>query len=147
MSQSQSKCSRPNAINDYNNFNQFIIDAHFKVVQSGLPNYLGEKILLPSNFNFQFLTQQLADYHDKIVIEFLRYGFPIDHNGETGSHLVSRNHAGAREFPEQIKKLLEKEVRLKACIGPFNTPPHSHALSSVLLIQCQKRQQGPETNT
>ena len=43
---------------------------------SGTFNHEKCKIQIPSNFNFPFLEQQLADYHDKDLIQFLKYGFP-----------------------------------------------------------------------
>ena len=99
-----------------------MVTANILTNKSGLSNYMGCKIPLPSKFNFEFLEFWLQDYNDKQVIQFLKYGFPLGHNGLTGSQEKTKNHTGARNFPQQIAKLLEKEVKLKVAIGPFNKP-------------------------
>ena len=55
--------------------------ANLRVRNSGVPNFIGEKILLQSKFNLPLLDKLLADYHDRRLLDFLMYGFPIDHDG------------------------------------------------------------------
>ena len=78
--------------------------AHTAIKCSGLPNYLGCWLTIPSYFNFEFLEHELKDYHDKLVIDFLKYGFPVDHDGTTGVSISLHNHAGAREFKDEVEK-------------------------------------------
>ena len=86
------------------NFNLFMINAHFTVKATGVPNFKQARIQIPSKFNFEFLERELHFYHDKEVIDLLKFGFPLAHNGSTGSKLVPKNHGGARDFPDQMKK-------------------------------------------
>ena len=96
--------------------------------KSGVPNYLGLRIQLPSNFNFKYLEKHLLGHSDTLLIDFLRFGFPVDHSGNTGSKVVPHNHAGATEFPQQMRKLLRKEVEFGSTLGPFSEPilPNSY---------------------
>ena len=88
-----------------------------------MPNFKGCRLQIPSGFNFRFLDKELSSYHDKIVVDLLRFGFPLDHNNITGSNVIPSNHAGARNFPNQIRGILNKEIETGATIGPFRKSP------------------------
>ena len=113
------------------------------VKRSGVPNYVGCKVPLPSPINITYLEQKLAGYHDDRIIKFLKYGFPINHNGVTGSRALPRNHAGARDYAHELKQQLDNECRLHACVGPFVAPPISDLfyspLNSVLKRESNRR--------
>ena len=81
------------------------------------------KIQIPSNFNFDYLENMLKNYEDREVIQMLRYGFPLSHDGKHGSKQIPRNHLGARNFPNEIQRILDKEVKHNAAIGPFEVSP------------------------
>ena len=100
-----------------------MIQAHAKVVETGHPNFLAAKVLLPSRFNFNYLERVLEYYPDKIIIELLKYGFPLAHNGKSGSKSIPKNHKGARNYPSQMEEMLKKEVQQHAVIGPFDKSP------------------------
>ena len=102
---------------------RFIIDVNRKVRDSGKPNYLGCRIPIPSNFNFEFLEHQLKGYSDRNIVQFLKFGFPLGHDGKTGSKVTPGNHLGARNFTAHMEKLLHKEIDLKAAIGLFKRSP------------------------
>ena len=104
-------------------FQTFLIESSQIIKRSGVPNYKGCHIPIPSKINFKFLQEKLSKYHDKIVVDLLKFGFPLDFNATTGVKTVPRNHAGARDFKPIIKKQIEKEIRLNACIGPFRESP------------------------
>ena len=93
------------------------------IFNSKVPNKDGCQILVKSNFNLEFLERELKNYHRKHVLEFLKFGFPIDHKRSSGVAVVQRNHKGAREFKKECWKYVEKEVKLGAMIGPFEQPP------------------------
>ena len=50
-----------------------ILLAH-KVTDSGLPNIYGCRIPVKSNWNLELFSSLLVDYHDKKVVDWLRYG-------------------------------------------------------------------------
>ena len=105
---------------------------------NGILNKLGkynfeEKLVkIPSNFNFEYLHRELKDYCDKEVIDLMQYGFPVGHNGKTGSREIPKNHKGAELYPEQMRNILQKEVDFKSVLGPFTYPPFEDACYSPL---------------
>ena len=100
-----------------------MVKANRQVRKSGIPNFLGEKIVMPSNFNFGFIEEKLTNYDDKEVIDLLKFGFPLSHNGKTGSKEIPHNHTGATFYPEEMKRILSKEIEHKSIIGPFKKSP------------------------
>ena len=104
-------------------FGEFMVRANKVIRKSGVPNFMGEKILIPSQFNFGYLQEMLEDYHDRQVVELLKYGFPLSHDGKTGSKSLLKNHKGARDWPQQMESILNKEVATHSAIGPFDSSP------------------------
>ena len=100
-----------------------MIQCNLRVCQSGLPNFKGLRIQIPSHFNFDYLSRMLENYDDKQIIDLLQFGFPLSHDGKTGSKLVPKNHGGACDWPKEIEKILNKEIAARAAIGPFNVSP------------------------
>ena len=103
-----------------NPHNEFWLEAHKKVRKSHKYNFQGCRILIPSRFNFDFIENELKNYEDKEVIELLKFGFPLAHDGKTGNRKIPNNHKGATLFPSQIESILEEEVLSGAAIGPFD---------------------------
>ena len=111
--------------NSAKNFNDFMIWANIKVHKSGLPNFKGECIQILSNFKYDYIEKMLANYHDKEIMDLLKFGFLLSHNGVSGLKAIPKNHKGVRDWPEQMQKILNKEINLKAAIGPFDKSPFS----------------------
>ncbi|CAC5407012.1 unnamed protein product [Mytilus coruscus] len=83
---------------DMNNFSR----VHEAVFYSGKPNFAYCKIPVRSNFNIQLWEQLLEDYHDKIVFEFLKYGWPLNYVKDTLSDPPTRrqNHLSQFSIPK-----------------------------------------------
>ncbi|VDH91426.1 Hypothetical predicted protein [Mytilus galloprovincialis] len=104
-----------------------MIEIHNQIVQSGYPNYLGCRIPVKSGINVDFFRENLIDYDDEIICEFLQFGAPIGYQGEMlneGSSKV-KNHKGATDFHDEILAYLLKEATYGAIIGPFDKNPFS----------------------
>ena len=110
----------------------FLVKTAHLVKKSGVYNYQGCKIPLPSNFNFEFLQKELAQYHNKQVIKFLKYGFPVDCKVKGVDPGIPNYDKGATEFGAQVKSLLQKEVKLGGFLGPFEKPPFTEPRYSPL---------------
>ena len=95
---------------------------------SGLPNFKGCRIPVPSSkkFNLKLWRRELNSYEDKVVCDFLEFGFPLDFD-ETAQldYNIRRNHKGARDFPEFIEKFLQRECKSLRIVGPFERSPFS----------------------
>ena len=89
-------------------------------------------MVLPSNFNFKFLEAYLHDYHDKQIIEFLKFGFPVDCTPPVKNPGIPTNHNGAIDFPAQVQEQLDSEVALGGILGPFKEIPFSNPRFSPL---------------
>ena len=65
-------------------------------------------------------------YEDIAIIDLLKYGFPLDFDrNRTVSFDGKRNHKGARDHPEFIRKYLSKECDASRIVGPFKKNPLS----------------------
>ena len=100
-----------------------MIKTHYRVFNTGVFNFEKARIVLPSRFNFKFLQDKLVGYHDIQVLDMLKFGFPLSHDGTTGSHVIPKNHSGATLFPDHIRELLRKEVSYNSVLGPFKDSP------------------------
>ena len=80
------------------------------VLQSGVPNYRGVRVPLSSGFNLQYLKEMLTDYHDKILIDYLTFGFPLGlANGANVKSNAKDNHASALNYPEAVEEYIKAE--------------------------------------
>ena len=107
-----------------------LVDLFEHVHASGLPNYACCRIPLPhSNLNISVWREKLTGYEDKIVCEYLEYGFPLDVNKKQKlSYEERRNHKGARDFPQFIDKYFHRECTAGRVAGPFRYNPLSVSL-------------------
>ena len=116
-------CNTSHGMVDSQFWQSFFIAAYFKVFHSGIPNFRGCRIPIPSKLDFKFLERHLADYHDYQVVNLLKYSFPLGHNRKMGVSMVEKNHTGARLFVKEMRNILKNEVSSGAAISPFNVSP------------------------
>ena len=114
----------------------------FSVQASGKPNYLCTRVPVPTHWDLDLLDSLLEDYEDKLVVEFLRYGWSMSRSIlplTNGSAKV--NHKGALEFPDAINHYLATDYSNNTLLGLSLTtlflieqlPPH--------LILCPRKTQ------
>ena len=101
-----------------------IIYTRNKLVNSGLPNYQGCKIPVKTRINVEFFGENLLDYKDMVICEYLEFGAPIGFQGCLNvSEIDIKNHKGASELSSDIYKYLRKEASYGSIIGPFESNP------------------------
>ena len=107
--------------------NLAMIDLFEHIHASGSPNYALCRIPIPySSLNIAVWRKKLERYDDKIVCEYLQFGFPLDINkSQKLSFNERRNHKGARDYPDFIKKYIGRECGAKRIMGPFRENPLS----------------------
>ena len=107
-----------------------LVELFETIYKSGLPNFRGCRIPLPgSKFNLPLWRELLNDYPDKIVCDFLEFGFPLDFDKSVNLRTDERrNHKGARDHPEFIDAYLLKEIKRSRIAGPFRRNPLSAAI-------------------
>ena len=106
------------------------------ISDSGVPNYRCARFPLHSGLNIQAWDHYLRDYHDKFLIQYLTYGFPlsaVDRN--LSCNTVITNHYSALQFPDAIDEYLQKEVGLGAILGPYDCIDYDKLHCSPLLTR------------
>ena len=96
------------------------------ISESGCPNYKLVRIPLTSSFNCEYLEQQMVDYHDKVVLDYIKFGFPlgIDHRCQIVSNATD-NHSSARAYSDEVSSFIRDELAFEALLGPFDKVPHT----------------------
>ena len=121
-----------------NNYIQDLLLAH-KVIQSGIPNRFGCRIPVKSTWNIPLMESLLSQYHDKDVLEWLKFGFTVSRENLADPWPSNTNHAGATQFPNSINTYLLNEIRLGATMGPFVVPPFINRIGISPLSSRPKR--------
>ena len=105
-----------------------------EIIKSGVPNYLQARIPLCSSFQHQYLQRNTVDYHDKALLDYIRFGFPLglyhDHNIKCNAE---DNHSS--EFASAVEDYLHTECQEGALLGPFESPPHTKFTWSPLMTR------------
>ena len=97
---------------------------HQAVLKGGYPNRWGAKIELEHKWNLQLLDQLLAEYTDRDIIEWIKYGWPsgcLPSLTQPGH--AKDNHTGANQYPEALHKYIQKEAKHGAIMGPYDKIP------------------------
>ena len=97
--------------------NDYYINAHDIIYESGVPNFQGAKIPLYTSWNVELFTSKLVDYEDS---EF-KYGFPVGYSKADLPVSESCNHTGAIWFLETVDSFIQTEFNYKAILGPFGS--------------------------
>ncbi len=65
------------------------------------------------------LETMLEGFHDGDVIEWLRFGWPINADHEKSPAQLRYNHAGATNVAALVDLYIQKEQQHGALLGPF----------------------------
>ena len=93
------------------------------VSSSGSCNAHGLKIPVPCFWNLDKLESMLSNYHNKEALEFLKYGWPISHDGRRYNTEKLKNWQGAVLNKSAVHTYLENEIKHRSVIGPFQNNP------------------------
>ena len=95
--------------------------------------YQQARIKVPTDLNIANLRALCANYYDKLLLEYLEYGFPLCVNKETfvfNNNVV--NHPSAEQFPDDIEAYFGKELENRAIVGPCKDFPFNVHYSPIL---------------
>ena len=110
----------------------FWINANKEVRSSGSPNYAGKRIQVNNNWNLDVMEKWLENYKDKQLLEYLRYGWPLNAINTEINNTVPNNQQGVQDFPK-VRKYLKQELEAGTIFGPFlKNPFGKHARFSPL---------------
>ena len=95
------------------------------------------RIPVSSSLNILAWEHYLSDYPDQRVIQYLKFGFPLslsdDHNLHNTNNIS--NHASAIQYPKAVEEYLNKEIALRAILGPVAEVPDKDYHCSPLLTR------------
>ena len=114
------------------------------VTSTGMSNADGCKIRVHTGWNVEYLQTQLVDYHDKEVVEYLMYGFPIERDTSVPLQMGGTNHKGATDFPEHIDRYVDRELRMGAMIGPLESIPFKTAQVAISPLSTRPKKDSTE---
>lgn len=107
---------------------------------TGLPNALSAKVPLPSGLNLNNWDKYLdASPDERELFSFIKYGFPLGYMGPTSDTKRISNHKSAQDFPKQIDRFVDKELRMGGVIGPMEAPPFMEWCHVSPLMSREKR--------
>ena len=88
---------------------------------TGKPNYMEARYPKKSGLNLEAWNRLLFDYPDKKLLQYLAFGFPLLLNEpETLVNKNIKNHVSALQYPEEVDRYLNKEMKTGAIIGPIS---------------------------
>ena len=93
-----------------------------QVIAFKCPNYIWAKVDVNPDFPVKTWDSVFANYHDKQLVSFMRYGWPTSFMGDTLPTLSLPNHASSVR-PQAVQSFLDKEVSLHGLAGPFTECP------------------------
>ena len=106
----------------------------FLVRASGKPHCLGTKVPVHTYRDLDLLDSLLEDHDDKIVVDFLHFGWPMSRS-LFSSHV---NQKGALDFPDVINQYLATEQSNNTLLGPFSHNPFPDRTASFPLNSVPK---------
>ena len=93
----------------------------YKIIKASGTNYC--RITVSSELKVDMWAQELEGYWDTQLVDFLRYGFPLDFNRNSKLRCEAKNHNSTLQFPQDVDVYLEEELKFKAIVGPFEASP------------------------
>ena len=103
------------------------------VAATGCPNYKLARVSVPTDLNIANWRALCVNYYDKLLLEYLKYGFPLCVNRDTfmfNENIV--NHPSAVQFPHDIDTYFDKELKYRAIVGPCQDFPFQVHYSPIL---------------
>ena len=109
--------------NDSGAINERWLKANKRVRDSGKCNADGLKIPVPSSWNIELFEFYLQDYHDKDIIKYFKFGWPIDLDRMEVNQETPINQKGARQNIDKLRSYVKNEIDKGSVIGPFDQNP------------------------
>ena len=98
------------------------------IQDTGRPNYRQARIPIRSGLNLQAWEHRLANYPDKFLFQYLKFGLPLSlTNIDDLKTSNTSNHPSALAYPNAVQDYLNKEISSRAMLGPvghINSKPY-----------------------
>jgi hypothetical protein len=97
--------------------------ANTEIRKSNKCNARGLKIHIPTKINHNFLQQFIHNYKDHEVIDFIKFGWPLNADKNPAQTKFPVNHKSAKDNPKDIEKFITKAHTRNSILGPFTKSP------------------------
>ena len=98
-----------------------IVQIYSAVKATGLPNFLGARIQLPTDIKIESWRELATNSKEDVqLLDMIQFGFPLGYNGPITNTSEPINHQSANQFPNDISQFIAEEKAHGALIGPFN---------------------------
>ena len=95
------------------------------IYNSGVPNHACCKIKIENKLNMKAFRENLQNFHDNIICDYLEYGWPIGYHSTDLPISQPCNHNNAHAFAKRVDCFIDTEVKLGATLGPYDSNPFS----------------------
>ena len=102
-------------------------------------NAFGARVPISTSLNIQRWANYLTDYDDRVIVDFLAFGWPINYSKSSLPLSSKTNHASAIEFHDHVQHFIDTELSYHALAGPFEVNPLPHNLVRSPLQTVPKR--------
>jgi hypothetical protein len=86
----------------YSTQQQELLKVYNEVRSLGVPNFMGACITLQHGLNMERWESLLQNYHDKEILGYLKYGWPINYISEDIPWSTLENQKSAQEYPTHM---------------------------------------------
>ena len=94
----------------------------------GLPNAFGARIPVLTPLNITARESILLDYHDRQIVDFLRYGWPVNYTANQLPISTDKNHSSATSSADHVQHYVTAELHYHVIAGPFRNNPFPQPL-------------------
>ena len=109
-----------------------ILEAHQIIRDSGVPNFLKDRIPVVIQLNPDRWSFHLQDYWDKQLPGLIKDRFPLDFDRKSELEPTYDNHASANQYVDQLDHYLTEELKYGAIYGPFKQLPFPVHISPLM---------------
>ena len=120
------------------NFNAELRDIYNDVARHGTYNFLGAQRRVPSGLCIDAWRKHLEGYHDRTLVTFLEFGWPVNFDRDTPVQSTFQNHATGVGYAGDLDFYIETELGHHALAGPFRGPPVVPMHVSPLMTRIKK---------
>ena len=101
---------------------------HIIASKNDFPNALGARIPVRTPLNIPAWESKLLVYPDRQIVDFLRYGWPINYTATYLPVSAVKNHTSAITYADHVQHYVDTELHYHAIAGPFRDNPFPQPL-------------------
>ena len=121
-----------NVVHRYKSFNTSAVVRRLIASCHNQPNAFGAKLLVSTSLLLTNWRTLLSNYSDKIVVDFLPYGWPINYTTSTLPASSLHKHPSASHFDSHVQAYIDTELAWNAIARPLEYLPFSMTLFALL---------------